>query len=223
MLSAGVKGSPESTPALQKLCQAYWYPLYAFIRRRGYTVEEAEDLTQEFFARLLEREILADVTQEGGRFRSFLLTVLKRFLANEWNRDHAQTRSGGKLIFSIEETAEARYDRELVERATPETLFERNWAGAVLDQVLVRLGDEYAAAGKQAQFEQLQGCLPGAQSQISYSDIAASFDMKEAGVRMAAHRLRRRYGELLRAEIAATVSSREEVDAEIRHLIGLVT
>lgn len=222
VLAAGLKDSPESAAALQKLCTAYWYPLYAFIRRRGYTDEQSEDLTQEFFARLLAKDLLADVTRLGGRFRSFLLTVLKRFLANEWNREHAQKRSGGKPLFSIDDTAEARYQRELTEHATPETLFERQWAAAVLDQVLARLRDEYAAAGKQALFEQLQNCLPGAQSQIPYAQIAAAFGLKEAGVRMAAHRLRRRYGELLRAEIAVTVSSPEEIDEEIRYLIALV-
>ncbi len=222
VLTAGLKESAESSSALQKLCSAYWYPLYAFIRRRGYPVEEAEDLTQDFFTRLIEKEILADVTREGGRFRSFLLTLLKRFLANEWNRDHAQKRSGGKPVFSIDDTAEARYESELSERATPETLFERQWAAAVLDQVLVRLREEYAAGGKQALFEQLQNCLPGAQSEIPYAVIAASFGMKESAVRMAAHRLRRRYGELLRAEIAVTVSKPEEINEEIGYLIALI-
>src|SRR6266851_1654299 len=222
VLTAGLKDGPGSSSALQKLCSAYWYPLYAFIRRRGYPVEEAEDLTQEFFARLIEKELLADVTREGGRFRSFLLTVLKRFLANEWNRERAQKRSGGKPLFSIDDTAETRYERELAEHATPETLFERQWATAVLDQVLVRLRDEYTGGGKKALFEHLQNCLPGAQSEIPYAQIAAVSGMKEPAVRMAAHRLRRRYGELLRAEIAVTVSKPEEIDEEIRYLIGLV-
>ena len=222
VLAAGLKDSPESSSALQKLCSAYWYPLYAFIRRRGYTVEEAEYLTQEFFARLLEKELLADVTREGGRFRSFLLTLLKRFLANEWNREHAQKRSGGKPLFSIDDAAEARYERELTERATPDTLFERQWAAAVLDQVLVRLRDEYTAGGKKSLFEQLQHCLPGAQGELPYARVAASFGMKESAVRMAASRLRRRYGALLRAEIAVTVSKPEEINEEIGYLIGLV-
>src|SRR5258708_37829715 len=125
VLAAGLENSPESSAALQKLCKAYWYPLYAFIRRRGYSVEEAEDLTQEFFARLLEKELLTGVTREGGRFRSFLLTVLKRFLANEWNRQHAQKRHGGKPLLSIDDTAEVRYQRELTAQPTPESLFER--------------------------------------------------------------------------------------------------
>jgi RNA polymerase sigma-70 factor (ECF subfamily) len=222
VLAAGRKDDPESAAALQRLCAAYWCPLYAFIRRRGYSAEEAEDLTQEFFARLLEKDLLAGVTREGGRFRSFLLTVLKRFLANEWNREHAQKRSGGKPLLPIDDTAEMRYQRELTEQATPETLFERQWAAAVLDQVLVRLRDEYTAAGKKALFEQLQSCLPGAQSEIPYAQIAAAFGMKESAVRMAASRLRRRYGALLRAEIAVTVSKPEEINEEIGYLIGLV-
>src|SRR5438034_399184 len=150
VLAAGLKDGSESAAALQKLCTAYWYPLYAFIRRRGYSVEEAEDLTQEFFARLLEKELLAGVTREGGRFRSFLLTVLKRFLANQWNREHAQKRHGGKPVLSIDDTAEVRYQRELTEHATPESLFERQWASTVLDQVLVRLRQEHIDAGKNA-------------------------------------------------------------------------
>jgi RNA polymerase sigma-70 factor (ECF subfamily) len=222
VLAAGLNDSPESSAALQKLCTAYWCPLYAFIRRRGYTVEEAEDLTQDFFARLIEKELLAEVTREGGRFRSFLLTVLKRFLANEWNREHAQKRSGGKPRLPIDGTAEARYQRELTEHATPETLFERQWAAAVLDQVLIRLRDEYTAGGKQALFEQLQNCLPGAQREFPYAEMAVTFGMKESAVRMAASRLRRRYGALLRAEIAVTVSSPEEINEEIGYLIGLV-
>jgi len=222
VLTAGLKDGPESSAALQKLCSAYWHPLYAFIRRRGHSVEEAEDLTQDFFARLLEKEILAGVTREGGKFRSYLLTVLKRFLANEWNREHAQKRRGGKPLLSIDDTAEVRYQRELTEHSTPETLFERQWASTVLDQVLIRLRDEYTVAGKQALFEKLQHCLPGAHSEIRYSELAVAFGMKEAGVRMAAHRLRHRYGELLRAEIAVTVSSPAEIDEEIRYLIGLI-
>jgi len=222
VLTAGLKDGPESCAALQNLCGTYWDPLYGFIRRRGYSVEEAEDLTQEFFARLIEKEILAEVTRNGGRFRSFLLTVLKRFLANEWHREHAQKRSGGRPLFSIDDTGEVPYHRELTEQATPETLFERQWATAILEQVLVRLRDEYTAAGKKALFEQLQNCLPGAHSEIRYGELAVAFGMKQAAVRMATHRLRRRYGQLLRAEIAATVSSPEEIDEELRYLIGLV-
>jgi RNA polymerase sigma factor (sigma-70 family) len=219
VLAAAQRSVPDAEKALSRLCEAYWNPLYAFLRRRGHAPEEAEDLTQGFFALLLQGEVLAGLTQEGGKFRSFLLTALKRFLANEWHRDHAQKRGGGKVVISVDAAAEKRYQAVLVDPATPETIFERQWAFAVLDLVWRHLRDEYAALGKQALFEQIQGCLPGADRELSSVETAAALGMKEGAVRMAALRLRRRYGELLRAEIAATVSSLADIDDEIRHLI----
>jgi DNA-directed RNA polymerase specialized sigma24 family protein len=219
VLHAAQAGSAKADAALARLCESYWYPLYVFLRRQGYQPEEAEDLTQTFFGRLVHKEILAGLTEEGGKFRSFLLMALKRFLANEWHREHAQKRGGGKLMISADATAEQRYQGALVDRATPETLFARKWAFAVLDRVWSRLRDEYAAIGKPTLFEQLQGCLPGADRELSCVDAAAALAMNEGTVRMAALRLRRRYGEMLRAEIAATVSRPEEIDGEIRHLI----
>ena len=222
VLSAAAGGAPHAEDALARLCKAYWYPLYVFLRRRGCSPEESEDLTQEFFSRLVHKEFLAGLTQEGGKFRSFLLTALTRFVANEWSRERAQKRGGGKAVISIDADAETRYGRELADHVTPQTLFERRWALTVLDRVLARLRQEYSAAGKQELFSRLEGCLPGAQSPVAYAEAGAALDIKEATLRMAALRLRRRYGQLLRAEIAATVSSPTEIDEEIRYLIRVV-
>jgi len=171
---------------------------------------------------MVHQDLLAGLTSEGGRFRSFLLVALKRFLANEWHRQQAQKRGGGRIIVSIDETAENRYQRELVEPTTPETLFERHWAFTVLSQVFVRLREEYRAVGKEALFVRIESCLPGTQNQASAGDGDSELKMNEAAIRMAAHRLRRRYGQLLRSEIAATVSSPDEIDAEIRYLMEVI-
>jgi RNA polymerase sigma factor (sigma-70 family) len=221
VLDAACQGSAESEGALAKLCEAYWFPLYAFLRHQGHSPEQAEDLTQEFFVRLVHKRYLEGLTQEGGTFRSFLLTALKRFLANEWNREHSQKRGGGKVIFSIDGSAEARYRRELIDHASPDTLFERQWAFTVMDRVLDRLQEEYTRAGKGKLFELTQGCLPGADGESSYAEAGATLGLKEASVRMAALRLRRRYGQILREEIAETVATPEEIEQEIRHLIAV--
>ena len=219
VLVAAQGGARDADQALASLCQAYWHPLYAFVRKRGSTPQEAEDLTQEFFLRLVRKELLQGVTRDGGKFRSFLLTALKRFLVNEWQHDRAQKRGGGKPVISIDEAAERRVRDLLVDPHTPETVFEQQWALTVLERTLEQLREEYTRAGRQQVFARLQHCLPGAQERIAYAEVGAALQLNEAAARMAAHRLRRRYGELLRAEIAATVSSPEEVDEEIRHLI----
>jgi RNA polymerase sigma factor (sigma-70 family) len=220
VLSAARRDSPEASQALEALCRAYWYPLYAFVRRQGHDPPEAEDLTQEFFARLLDKNYLKDVTVEGGKFRSYLLTLLKHFLANEWNRERAQKRGGGRTLFSIDDkAAETRYACEAADNTTPETLFERSWAMTLLDQVMDRLRDEYAASGKSELFAALQDHLSGAERLVPYAELGAALGMSEGAVKVAVHRLRHRYGELLRAEIAQTVSGPEEVEEEIRNLI----
>jgi DNA-directed RNA polymerase specialized sigma24 family protein len=219
VLHAAHTGSPEADSALARLCEAYWYPLYAFLRHQGHPPAEAEDFTQEFLSRLVHKHYLEGLTQEGGKFRSFLLIALKRFLANERDRENAQKRGGGKALISIDAAAELRYQRELIDHATPDTLFERQWAFTVMDRVLDRVLEEYSRAGKRELFERLQGCLPGANGQVPYAASAAALQMKESSVRMAALRLRRRYGQLLREEIAETVTSPREVEEEIRHLI----
>jgi RNA polymerase sigma-70 factor (ECF subfamily) len=224
VLAARDKDSSQAQQALAELCQTYWYPLYAYIRRRGNSPADAEDLTQGFFERLLEKDYLGDLTPGMGRFRSFLLTALKHFLANEWDRAQTRKRGGGQVIFSIEsQDAEERYRFEPVEHVTPETLFEQRWALTILERVLARLREEFAAGEKAGLFEELKGFLSADQPGGTYAEIAARTGMKEGTVKVAVHRLRRRYGELLRAEIADTVNDPGEVEAEIRHLIAVIS
>ena len=222
VMTAARQSSPGAEVAVASLCQTYWYPLYAFSRRRGHSHHEAEDLTQEFFARLLDKNFLKAITVEGGKFRSYLLTLLKHFLANEWNREHAQKRGGGKTLLSIDDkTAETRYACEPSANSTPETLFERRWALTLLDEVMDRLRHDYTASGKIRLFAALQGHLSGAEKLVPYAELGADLGMSEGAVKTAVSRLRKRYGELLRAEIADTVSGPEEVEEEIRNLISV--
>ena len=219
VLDARRDDSTQAQAALAKLCQVYWPPLYAYVRRSGHAPEDAKDLTQEFFARLLEKDYLKAVHQEKGKFRSFLLLVLKRFLANQ--RDHAncQKRGGGQEIISLDEQdTEQRYLSEPADGMTPEKDFERRWAMALLEQVLIRLQEEFNAAGKSDLFRELEVFISGEKTQHSYAEIAARLGMSEGAVRVSVHRLRRRYRELLRLEVANTVDTPEAVDAEIRQL-----
>lgn len=205
--------------ALELLCQRYWFPLYAFARRRMSAVHEAQDLTQEFFLRLLEKKSLAVASPERGRFRSFLLTALKNFLANEWDRATAQKRGGGRERLSLDwEAGESRLSLEPAHTDTPEREFERQWALTLLDNVVRRLQDEFAAAGKSRQFDLLKDALTGSRALIDYSTVASELAMSEAAVRQAAHRLRKRYRDLLREEVAATVESDAEIEDEINRL-----
>ena len=216
VLTAGQSPSPQAALALEELCRVYWYPLYAYVRRRGYDSHEAEDLTQEFFARLLAKNSFADVEREKGKFRSFLLASLKHFLANEWDRAQAKKRGGGQSIISLD--AETRYRQEPKDELSADKLLDRQWAVALLDRVLARLGAEYAEAGKSEVFEQLKDSLTGTRDSIPYAVIATKLDTTEGAVKVAVHRLRQRYRKLLREEIAHTVASPAEVDEEIRHL-----
>lgn len=224
VLAAGRRSSPESREALETLCRAYWLPLYGFVRRQGFSAPEAQDLTQEFFVRLLEKNYLAAVGREKGKFRSFLLAAMKHFLANERDRARAQKRGGGKSLVSLEsldfEAAESRYRLEPAHEVTAERVFERRWALTLLDRVLDRLVAEYAAAGKARQFEQLKDCLTAPDSARPYAELAVKLAMTEGAVKVAVHRLRRRYRELLRGEIAQTVADPREVDDEIRDLFA---
>ncbi|MCU0979011.1 MAG: sigma-70 family RNA polymerase sigma factor [Pirellulaceae bacterium] len=218
---AAAKGrdSPAAADAMAELCRDYWYPLYAFIRRRGYESHQAEDLTQEFFARLLDKDVLAGVDREKGKFRAFLLAAVKHFLANERDRAQAQKRGGGRAVIAWESLdAEARYRLEPADELTPEKLFERRWALALLDQVLSRLQGEFDEGGKTRQFDALKGALTGG-LEGTYAAIAERLGMSEVAVKVAVHRLRRRYRELLREEIAHTVADPAEIDEEIRHLL----
>ena len=191
------------------LCQSYWFPLYAYVRRRGHAPEDAQDLTQAFFTRLMEKNWVAAADQTKGRFRSFLLTAMKHFLADEWDRERAQKRGGGIAPLALElATAEAQYAREPVDAETPERIFERRWALTLLDQVLARLRAEYERDGKAALFEALHPTLVGERTAQPYAELARSLDSSEAAIKSAVHRLRQRYRQLLREEIAGTVDDR---------------
>jgi RNA polymerase sigma factor (sigma-70 family) len=209
----------EARRALEELCAAYWYPLYAFVRRQGEDAEAAQDLVQGFFVRFLERDALARVAPERGRFRSFLLACLRHHLSDERDRARAKRRGGRTVPLPLDfDTAEGRYVREPSTDLTPERLYERRWALTLLERVLGELRSEYEEAGKGALFEALQPHLAGDATKVPHADLAKSLGMSEGAVKVALHRLRRRYRERLRAEIAETVDSPEAVDDEIRHL-----
>jgi RNA polymerase sigma factor (sigma-70 family) len=213
--------APEAREALASLCRAYWYPLYAFIRRRGASADEAQDLTQEFFARLLEKDFLAAVDPGKGRFRAFLLAACKHFLANERDRARARKRGGGRPLLSLDlQDAEGRYLLEPAHGLTPEKLFERRWALTLLDQMLARLRGEYQGAGKGRVFDGLKNSLTAGEATTPYPQLAAELGMSEGAVKVAAHRLRRRYRQLLRDEIARTVRDPAGVDDEVRDLFA---
>jgi RNA polymerase sigma-70 factor (ECF subfamily) len=212
VLAARDRGSPEAARALESLCRTYWYPLYAFVRRWGHSVHDAEELTQEFFARLLSRNDLARVDPAKGKFRTFLLTACRNFLANE------RRRAGPHRIALELSEAERRYARELADDETPERTFDRRWALAVLEKVLERLEGEMVQKGKGHLFEQLKPALVGGPGLMSYGAIAAALDMTEGAVRVAAHRLRRRYRALIRKEIGRTVADPGQIDEEINDL-----
>lgn len=223
MVLAAVEGgsSSKAEKALAELCRAYRFPLYAYIRRRGHASNSAEDLTQEFFLQLLEKNWLEGVDREKGKFRAFLLAAMKNFLANQHDRRTAKKRGGGQVILSLDSmAADSRYRLEPAEQLTPERLFERQWALTMLDMVLNRLQAEMHADGKAALFDRLKSFLTAGRSSGGYADTARSLGMTEGAVKVAVHRLRRRYRRLLRDEIAQTVASPDEVDEEIRYLIG---
>jgi RNA polymerase sigma-70 factor (ECF subfamily) len=222
-VQAGQTGSPGATQALSQLCRTYWYPLYAYVRRRGYNPDDAQDLTQEFFARLLARNYLIAADQRKGKFRSFLLGALEHFLAKEWRRTQAQKRGGGQPVFSLDETdAEGRYLLEPADELTPAKIFERRWATTLLEQAMNALRLEYLARGQGEVFAKLQDVLSGAGPSTSYSELGASLRMSEGAFKVAVHRLRKRYGELIRAQIAQTVAAPEEVEEELRYLSAVL-
>jgi RNA polymerase sigma factor (sigma-70 family) len=223
VLAAGGTPSAESTVALERLCQSYWYPLYAYVRRRGHSPPDAEDLTQEFFARLLEHNWIARADRHKGRFRSFLLMAMKRFLAKEWDKVKTIKRGGQVRLVSLQlDTAESRYTREPADTCTPEQVFEKQWALALLESVLNRVRKDYAQEGKGTLFQSLEPCLIGSRETQPYSALAAELGMTEGAVKMAVCRLRERYRACLKEEIAHTVASTAEVDEELRHLFRVL-
>jgi len=224
VLTAGHDSSPGAREALEQLCRAYWYPLYCYVRRRIGRPTEAEDLTQAFFAHLLERHTLAKVSPDKGRFRSFLLAALNYFLADEWDKVHAQKRGGGCVVVSLDETgAEERYQRESNHELTAEQLYERRWAMAVLERASVRLREEYVAAGKATLGEVLRDLQEDAEESGPYAEIAARLGMPVNTLKSHVHRYRRRYRELLCDEVAQTVASPADVADELRRLIAVVS
>lgn len=220
VIAAGQKDS-RADEALQELCRVYWYPLYAFVRRQGYRRQDAEDLTQEFFARLLARDDLAAVDRLKGRFRSFLLASIKHFLANEWDRARAQKRGGGKQILPINiEDSELKYAVEPTHDITPDKLYDRRWAMTVLDQAIVKLRKEMRAEGKIDQFEQMKVFLTGSKGEVRYAKVADNLGISETAVKTAVHRLRKRYRQLLIAVVAETVETRQDVEQEMHYLLA---
>ncbi len=216
------RGSTQAgaAAAMAELCRVYWYPLYAFVRRCGQESHEAEDLTQEFFARLLAKDYLAGVDPAKGKFRSFLLAALKHFLADEWDRSRAQKRGGGQMIVPLDRVrADTRYGQEPAHDLTPEKLYERQWALTVLEQVLARLREEYVAGEKSELFDGLEKLSMGGETAETYAQAGAKLKMSENAVKVACHRLRRRFRQRLWEEIARTVASPGEVDEEIHYLL----
>lgn len=219
--AAGDPQASQNQQALAELCTAYWYPLYAYIRRRGYTAEEAQDLTQGFFARILEKGLFAQADPRRGRFRSFLRTVSTHFLANQHDWATAEKRGGGQTFLRIDAgDAEGRYANEPTHELTAEKMFDRSWALTLLERVVARLGREYEQSGRRLIFQELRSVVTEDPDAASYTSIAAKLEMTEGAVRVAAHRLRRRFGLLLRDEIAATVEDPAEVDDEIQALFA---
>jgi RNA polymerase sigma-70 factor (ECF subfamily) len=221
VLAAGRDSSPEARLALAELCKSYWYPLFVFVRRQGYGPQDAEDLTQAFFARLLDKKDLQGVDPERGKFRSFLLASIRHFLINEWDRARAQKRGGGERILSLDfRAAEHRLSLEPAHRQTPEAVFETQWAHTLLDRVWSQLREEAVRGGTLDRFERLHRHLTGTQSAETYAELAEQLGTSEAGIKMAIHRLRRQFHDRLRAEIAQTVHSEDEIDEELRSLIA---
>jgi RNA polymerase sigma-70 factor (ECF subfamily) len=224
VLSAGRSDTTRSRDALARLCQTYWYPLYAYVRRRGHSAHDAQDLTQEFFARLLEKQSLASADPNRGRFRSFILTAMNNFLAQEWEKSHAQKRGGRVEIFSLDlAQAEQRYDLEPSTSETPDKGFDKKWALALLESVMTQLKQEYKQENKSDIFVALKQTLTGSRESQPYADLAKHLGTTEANIKVTVHRLRKRYRELLQTEIANTVDSSEEIKEEMRHLFAALS
>jgi RNA polymerase sigma factor (sigma-70 family) len=223
VLAAGQSADAQASEALEQLCRIYWYPLYAYLRREGHTPPDAQDLTQEFFARLLARNSLAHVGPEKGKFRSFLLAAMRHFLSDQRDRARAVKRGGGAEVLSLDaQDAEERYRLEPVERLDAEKIYERRWAMTLVEQALMRLRDESAAAGKTELFERLRSFVAG-DSEVTCGEAATELGLSESAVKSAVHRLRERYRAFVREEIAHTVADPTEVEAEIRYLITVMS
>ncbi len=223
VLEAGSDDSRLAGAALEQLCRRYWYPLYVWIRRSGYAHADAADLTQAFFARLLENKVLLGLTPGGARFRSFLLAALKNFLINEWQSANRIKRGGGKQIVSLDESADELYRVGPADHDTPEGLFEKRWALSVIELAMGRLRAEVVASERQELFDILKPTLSGEKVERPYAEIAAEFGLSESAIKVAVHRMRKRFGELVRAEVAETLQNPAEVEDEVRHLIAALS
>ena len=222
VLAAGQRELPQAAEALERLCRTYWYPLYVYVRRQGKSPEDAQDLTQDFFCRLLEKNYLAKADRDRGRFRTFLLGSMNNFLVNEWRRAGRLKRGGGVEFLSIDtDAAEDRYAAEPAKDSNPDAAYEQRWAVTLIEQVLAALSQEFKAADKARLFEELKGFIWGDKSTASYAEIAGHLNLTEGSVKVAVHRLRQRFRELLRAEVAHTVARPEDVNDELRHLISV--
>ena len=221
VMAAGGSHTTGARAALDELCQLYWSPLYAYVRRRGSSPEDAEDLTQEFFRTLLEKEYLKAADRDRGRFRTFLLVALQRFLANEWDRTRAQKRGGGLEHVSLDtSSAETRYQVETASEVSPERIYDRRWAFALLGRTMAHLRAEFVASGKEDEFEQIKESLTADRGSLDYRALAERTGQSEGTLRVGIHRLRRRFREIFRREVAQTVATPAEIDAEMRHLMA---
>jgi RNA polymerase sigma-70 factor (ECF subfamily) len=223
VVAAAERGTAQADEALARLCSLYWYPVFAFVRRQGHSSDEAQDLTQGFFARLIEKGDLGDADRSRGRFRTFLLTACRHFLSNERDRERARKRGGGQAPIPLDvAAAESRYQKTLSHSETPERLYERQWCLTLLAGVVGDLRQEYAASGRERVFERLKDYLTAGESAAPYADAARELAMAEGAVKVAVHRLRRRYRDALRQRVADTVASHVDVDDEIRHLLQML-
>lgn len=221
VLAAGNRSTPTADVALEELCGTYWFPLYAYVRRQGHSREDAEDLTQSFFARFLQKNYLEKLSAEHGRFRAFLIASLKHFLANEWDRSQRQKRGGGIPVLSLDwQDADARYHIDPADDLSPDKIYDRAWAVTLLERVITRLREENAGDGKAAMFDRLKPFLTVGRNEIPYARAAAELSTTEGAIRVAVHRLRRRYRELLRDEIGQTLSDPAQVEEELRALFS---
>lgn len=224
IVSAGRIGHPTAQQALEQLCESYWLPLYSYVRRRGYSAEDAQDLTQEFFARFVQHNRVARADQQKGRFRSFLLTSFKNFLSDEWDKVRAQKRGGGMQFVPLQfETGEATYVHEPAENVTPEEIYERRWALTLLAKVLSRLKQEHEEDGKGELFTALTPCLIGERTAQPYAELAQKLGTTEVALKSAVHRLRKQYRQVLRQEIGNTVATEAEIEEELNYLFTVLS
>ena len=223
-MAAGHSSAPGAREALETLCRTYWYPLYVYVRRQGQSPPDAQDLTQEFFARLLEKKHLRLADPDRGKFRAFLLKSFKHFLVNEWEKARTQKRGGGHCVIPLDaDTAESRYAAEPPQALTLDEAYEKRWAATLIETVLARLREDYSAADRRPVFEALKGLIWGDQTLRSYAELGVALGLTEGAVKVAVHRLRGRYRELLRAEVAQTLATAGEVDEELRHLMAVLS